>query len=94
MRGAHEAEAPLHIVEMDHTIVDAHIVEPRSGKTIGRPVLTLAIDRASRIVLGMLLSLEAPSRLSVGLCLHHSVMPKQVWLKFLGIPEGAGQGSA
>jgi putative transposase len=55
-------------------------------------VLTLMIDRATRVVLGMLLSLEAPSRLSVGLCLHHGVFPKQAWLNGLGLPEGCWPG--
>jgi putative transposase len=39
-----------------------------------------------------LLSLEAPSRLSVGLCLHHGVCPKRQWLVGLGLPEGCWPG--
>jgi len=92
VRGAHGAEGPLHIVEMDHTVVDVHIVEPRNNTPIGRPVLTLMIDRATRVILGLLLSLEAPSRLSVGLCMHHGVMPKQSWLQSLGIPDACWPG--
>ena len=47
------------------------------------------IDAACR---GLLLSLEAPSRLSVGLCMHHGVMPKQSWLQSLGIPDACWPG--
>src|SRR5665213_3035711 len=50
------------------------------------------IDRLTRVVLGILLSLEAPSRLSVGLCMHHGVFHKQAWLTTLGIPEGCWPG--
>ena len=40
----------------------------------------------------MLLSLEAPSRLSAGLCLHHGTFPKRPWLSALGIPEACWPG--
>jgi putative transposase len=92
VRGAIQTERPLSVVEMDHTICDVHIIEPRSGEPIGRPWLTLMIDRATRVILGMLLSLEAPSRLSVGLCLHHGVFPKLPWLSSLGIPDACWPG--
>lgn len=80
-----ETGAPLSVVEIDHTIADVHLIEPRTGETIGRPVLTMMIDRATRVILGMLLSLEAPSQLSIGLCLHHGTFPKDEWLNGLGL---------
>ncbi|MEI6719171.1 MAG: hypothetical protein WCO67_00265 [Betaproteobacteria bacterium] len=92
VRGAHGADGPLSIVEMDHTVCDVHLIEPVTGYPIGRPLLTLMIDRATRVVLGMLLTLEAPSRLSVGLCLHHGVFPKQAWLTGLGLTDGCWPG--
>lgn len=92
VKGALGADAPLRVVEMDHTVCDVHLIEPVSGYPIGRPVLTLMIDRATRVILGMLLSLEAPSRLSVGLCLHHGVFPKQAWLNGLGLADGCWPG--
>jgi putative transposase len=45
----------------------------------------MAIDRATRVIMGLLLSLEAPSQLSIGLCLHHGTFPKDAWLKALGL---------
>ena len=87
VRGAIEAEGPLSIVEIDHTIADVHIVETNSRRPIGRPVLTLMIDRVTRVILGMVLTLEAPSRYTVGLCVYHAVMPKDDWLRRLGIPD-------
>jgi putative transposase len=80
------------VVEIDHTIADVHLIEPRTGIVIGRPVLTMMIDRATRVILGMLISLEAPSQLSIGLCLHHSTFPKNDWLRDLGLTESCWPG--
>lgn len=52
---------------------------------IGRPYITLAIDVYSRCIAGFVLSLEAPSAVSVGLCLTHIAMDKSPWLAMLGI---------
>jgi len=46
-----------------------------------RPWLTLAIDVFSRVVTGFHVSMNAPSRVSVGLCLLNSVFDKTAWLK-------------
>jgi putative transposase len=78
---------PLEFVQMDHTKVDLIIVEQQSREPIGRPFLTLAIDVFSRCIVGMLLTLEAPSATSVGLCLAHCVIDKKPWLETLGLPE-------
>jgi len=92
VKGTLECEGPLSVVDMDHTVCDVHILEGQYGFPIGRPVLSVMIDRLTRVVLGILLSLEAPSRLSVGLCMHHGVFHKQAWLTTLGIPEGCWPG--
>ena len=94
VRSRIETGAPLSVVEIDHTIADVHLIEPTTGETIGRPVLTMMIDRATRVILGMLLSLEAPSQLSIALCLHHCTFPKDDWLKRLGLPDAVGRDSA
>ncbi len=37
-----ETGAPLSVeVEIDHTVADVHLIEPRTGASIGRPVLTM-----------------------------------------------------
>ncbi len=92
MRGPTAAEVPLQRVQLDHTIVDVHIIEPVSRRPIGRPVLSLMLDEATRVVMGVTLTLEAPSRLSVGLCTHHAVMPKDDWLRSVGVPDGCWPG--
>ncbi len=92
VRGPTAAAVPLQRLQLDHTVVDVHIVEPVSQRPIGRPVLSLMLDEATRVVMGMSLSLEAPSRLSVGLCTHHAVMPKCDWLRSVGVPDGCWPG--
>ena len=78
--GSLSATAPLSIVQIDHTLVDVHVVDDVHRKSIGRPWITLAIDVATRCVLGMHLSLEAPSVASVATCISHAGRPKERWL--------------
>nr|WP_206061798.1 DDE-type integrase/transposase/recombinase [Nonomuraea basaltis] len=68
-----------------HTPVDLEVVDERHRLPIGRPYLTAAIDMASRCVVGLVVTLEAPSALSVGLCLAHTVCDKRPWLERLGV---------
>jgi putative transposase len=75
-----EAEWPLSIVQIDHTLVDVIVVDSATRKPIQRPWLTLAIDVYSRCVAGFYLSLEPPSATSVALCVAHAALPKVAWL--------------
>ena len=83
--GEYVASRPLEIVQIDHTEVDVIVVDEQSRNTIGRPWITLAIDVATRMVTGFYLSLEPPSRASIGLCLLHAVYDKTAWLAERGI---------
>ena len=49
---------PLERVQIDHTQVDVIVVDEGDRLPIGRPWLTLAVDVASRVVLGFSISLE------------------------------------
>lgn len=75
-----ETRWPLEVVQIDHTLVDAVVVDQIHRRPIGRPWLTIAIDVYSRMVTGFLLSLEPPQATSIALCLTHSVLPKDEWL--------------
>ncbi len=77
--------APLDQVQIDHTVIDLIIVDERDREPIGRPYLTVAIDVYSRCILGMIVTLEAPSAVSVGLCLAHVVCDKRSWLERLSV---------
>ena len=61
-----EIEGLLEQVQMDHTVVDLEVVDEQYRRPIGRPYVTAAIDVASRGVAGLVVTLEAPSALSVG----------------------------
>jgi putative transposase len=74
--GALEAAAALDLVQIDHTLADVMIVDSTYRQSIGRPWLSIAIDVASRAVLGYHVGLEAPSALAVALCIEHAVLPK------------------
>ena len=77
--------APLDRVQIDHTVIDLIIVDDRDRQPIGRPYLTVAIDVYSRCILGMVVTLEAPSAVSVGLCIAHITCDKRPWLEALGV---------
>src|SRR5581483_1557765 len=80
---------PLQRVEVDHTLVDVNLrAATRSRELLGRPWITLAIDYYTRIVLGFYVSFERPSSKSVALCLAHAILPKDEWLRRMGLsPE-------
>ncbi|AOT03646.1 Mu transposase C-terminal domain-containing protein [Arthrobacter sp. U41] len=80
-----EISAPLEQVQIDHTVIDLVIVDERDRQPVGRPYLTAAIDVYSRCLVGMVVTLEPPSAVSVGLCLAHVCSDKRPWLEGLGI---------
>jgi putative transposase len=78
----------LERVQIDHTVVDVMVVDERHRLPIGRPYVTGAIDVRSRCVVGLVVTLEAPSALSVGLCLAHMVTDKKTWLERIEVNAG------
>lgn len=70
------ALAPLDLVQIDHTRVDVMVVSDDRQSVLGRPWITLAIDICTRVVLGMYLTMDPPSSVSVSLCIEHCVLPK------------------
>jgi len=75
----------LEQVQMDHTEVDLVVVDERRRLTIGWPYITVGIDVCSRCIVGLVVTLEAPSALSVGLSLTHMATDKRAWLERLGV---------
>ncbi|WP_138069738.1 Mu transposase C-terminal domain-containing protein [Sulfitobacter sp. EhC04] len=69
---------PLDIVQIDHTMADIILVDYMDRRPLARPYLTVAIDVATRIVLGVFVSFDAPSVLSIALCLDHCVRRKSI----------------
>jgi putative transposase len=71
----------LGIVQIDHTLVDIMVVDEVLRESMGRPWITVAIDIATRVVLGFALRLDPPSATSVGLALTMACLSKNEWLK-------------
>lgn len=80
-----DASCPYAIVEIDHSPVDAIIVDEISREPLGRPWLTVAIDLFSRMILGINLSFDAPSFVTTGSCLAQAMLPKTEYLASLEI---------
>jgi putative transposase len=74
------ADYPYAVVQIDHTPVDINLVDEKHRLPIGRPYLTIAIDVASKMLAGFLMTLDPPSALSAGLCISHAVLRKEHWL--------------
>lgn len=79
-----EVLAPLDQVQIDHTVIDLVVVDDRDRQPIGRPFIAVAIDVYSRCLLGMVITFEASSAVSVGLCIAHMASDKRPWLERLG----------
>ena len=69
-------DKPLARAEIDHTVVDLTVVDEHTGLPLGRPFLTACIDAYTRCVLGIHISFDSPSYLSVARCLKHAILPK------------------
>ena len=74
------ADGPLWVVQIDHTPVDLILVDDLHRRPVGRPWITLAMDVFSRMVAGFYVSFDPPGGMAVGLCLAHTILPKETWL--------------
>src|SRR5271154_2004395 len=78
--GQYVMSRPLEVVQIDHTEVDVFLVDETTRKTMDkRPWLTLAIDVFTRMAVGFHLSMDKPSRVSLGLCMLNAVYNKSAW---------------
>ena len=55
-------------MEIDHTPLDLQVIDKVTRLVLGRPWITLAIDRKSRCILGFYVSFNPPSAYSVLAC--------------------------
>lgn len=74
--GQLSVEAPLELIQIDHTPADVIVLSADRQTVLGRPWVTVAIDVATRCVVGMYISMDPPSSVSVSLCIEHAVLPK------------------
>lgn len=73
--GARAVSRVLELVEIDHSPVDC-LVTDDDGVVIGRPTITVVLDRKSRCVLGFHLSLAGHGTTAVFAALRHALLPK------------------
>jgi putative transposase len=85
--GKFVVQQPLEVVQIDHTLIDVIVVDDLYRAPIGRPYLSVAIDVASRCVLGLLLSFEAPSATTVAVLLTRIAGAKTHRLQQIGLPN-------
>ena len=92
-----DVSEPLAVVQLDHTVFDVVVADEVDRKPLGRPVVTFAIEVATRMVTGFYLGFDEPSVLRAGVCLSQSVFEKEAWLAARGVglawPVSAARGS-
>ncbi|MFV0543022.1 MAG: Mu transposase C-terminal domain-containing protein [Marinicella pacifica] len=79
------ADAPLRVIQIDHTKLDIILVDDVHRINIGRPFITLACCVHSRVVFGVWVGFENPSALSVGLTISQGILAKDKYLEKVGV---------
>ncbi len=67
-------------MQIDHTLADVVVVTETDRRSLGRLWLTLAINVATRMVIGFHLSLDKASAVAVAMVLSQAVSPKDRYL--------------
>ena len=80
---------PNAIVEIDHTVVNVFVIDDETGFPLGRPWLTVALDRATRMIVGFHIGFDPPSYDVVAACLHNAILPKDYVRNDYPLVEGA-----
>ncbi|AEI82033.1 TniA-like transposition protein (plasmid) [Cupriavidus necator N-1] len=83
--GSLVARYPMDIVQVDHTLADVIVVDELYRRPIGRPWLSLAVDVATRCVVGVYVGMDRPNAATVALLLTRVVLPKLSWLASLEV---------
>lgn len=81
------ATRPLELVQIDHTQADVFVVDEATRRAVGRPWVSVAIDVASRAVVGIYMAMERPNAAAVALLLTRVALPKAPWLASLDLPD-------
>lgn len=74
-------------MEIDHTLLDIWVLDPRTGIPLGRPWITLVIDRFSGYLLGLYISFYGPSVATVASAIKESIFPKDGYIEMLRSPQ-------
>lgn len=74
----------LERIEIDHTLLDIHVVHDDHKTLLGRPTITVLIDHYSHMVVGFQLSFEVPSFASVCIACINAFLPKDAFMENMG----------
>lgn len=76
-----DALYPMHILEMDHTLLDIVLVDDKYRLPLKRPWISVAIDDFSRMITGFYISFEAPGYFGTGQVLTMTMLQKNAVLE-------------
>jgi putative transposase len=79
---------PLDVIQIDHTRLDAILVDEKHREVTDRPWLTVAIDVFSRVIVGFYIYPDHSSYFSVSQCLTNAFLPKDKFLRSVNV-EGS-----
>ena len=88
------ADTPVHgsrfmqYVHMDHTVLDIELISLKTGKSLGRPTLSVAIDAYTRRIVGMYLSFDPASYRSNMMLLRDIVRRYRRLPQFIVVDNG------
>ena len=94
--GEFKVDAPLQVVQIDHTLADVMVVDGLTRRVARRPWISVALDVATRCVVGISVSFDRPSAATVALLVTRVAFSKESLMKALdlnaqwpmhGIPE-------
>ena len=71
------ADRVMEVVEVDHTQAKVEVADDVTGKNLGRPWITAALDRRSRMPVGIHVHFEGQSLYAVMQALRNAMMPKR-----------------
>lgn len=79
---------PFQYVHIDHTQLDIELVSSRTGKPLGRPWLSFAVDAWSRRIVAMYLTFDCPSYESVMMVMRDMVRRHNRLPEFIVVDNG------
>jgi len=80
---------PFQYVHIDHTLLDIEVISSRTGKPLGRPWLSLAVDAWSRRIVAFYLTFDSPSYTSVMMTVRDMVRRFNRLPEFIVVDNGS-----
>ena len=75
----------LQLIHADNSPLDCHAVDPKTGKWLGRPNLTIIVDDNTSSFLGFALTFRFPSRNTLADAMLMAIQPKDALMEEFGL---------